>query len=421
MPLNSHRNVPINLRQSGGPSVDMLIGTRVRKSPFWHKSVEHGVRAATIYNRMFHPRLYFSADQGGLLGEYEYLTRHVTLWNVAVERQIRIKGADATRFIDYLVTRSMTGERELAPGKARYVVLCNQHGGIVNDPVLLRIAEDEYWLSISDSDAALWAQGVNAEGRFDVSIGEIDVAPVQVQGPDSTALLADAGVEAVEEMKFFNLKETELFGCDVVISKTGFSGEEGYEIYLRNATEDADALWDGLVAVGQPHFLRVIAPCHISRIEAGILSYGQDMDIETTPLEVGLDWQVDLDKPDFIGKAALRRAAEKGVSHKLVGLRFGGRQIDWYNSDFWPVLDAESEAEIGYVTSVFYSPRIGMNIGFARVPLAYEQPGTPILVREPARIEPREAETCATPFHEPPRGMNRPVGLSGGSRAAAAL
>ena len=416
MPLNSHREVPINLRQSGGPSVDLLVNTRVRKSPFWHKSVEHGVRAATVYNRMYHPRLYFSADQGGLLGEYDYLTNHVTLWNVAVERQIRVKGKDATRFIDYLVTRAMTGEKELDPGKARYVVLCNQHGGIVNDPVLLRVAEDEYWLSISDSDAALWAQGVNADGRFDVTIGEIDVAPVQIQGPDSTALLTDAGVEGIEEMKFFNLMETELFGCDVVISKTGFSGEEGYEIYLRNATEDADALWDGLVAVGQPHFLRVIAPCHISRIEVGILSYGQDMDIETTPFEVGLDWQVDLDKPDFIGKAALRQVAEKGVSHKLVGLRFGGRQIDWYNSDFWPVLGTESEEKIGYVTSAFYSPRIGMNIGLARLPIAYETPGTPIRVCEPSRPEPRAAETCATPFHEPPRGMNRPVGLSGGKK-----
>lgn len=414
MPLNSHREVPINLRQSGGPSVDLLVNTRVRKSPFWHKSVEHGVRAATVYNRMYHPRLYFSADQGGLLGEYDYLTNHVTLWNVAVERQIRVKGADATRFIDYLVTRSMTGEKELDPGKARYVVLCNQQGGIVNDPVLLRIAKDEYWLSISDSDAALWAQGVNADGRFDVTIGEIDVAPVQIQGPDSTALLTDAGVEGIDKMKFFNLMETELFGCDVVISKTGFSGEEGYEIYLRNATEDADALWDGLVAVGQPHFLRVIAPCHISRIEAGILSYGQDMDIETTPFEVGLDWQVDLDKPDFIGKAALRQVAEKGVSHKLVGLRFGGRQIDWYNSDFWPVLGTESEEKIGYVTSAFYSPRIGMNIGLARLPASYEAPGTPIRVCEPSRPEPRAAETCSTPFHEPPRGMNRPVGLSGG-------
>ena len=207
MPLNSHREVPINLRQSGGPSVDLLVNTRVRKSPFWHKSVEHGVRAATVYNRMYHPRLYFSADQGGLLGEYDYLTNHVTLWNVAVERQIRVKGKDATRFIDYLVTRAMTGEKELDPGKARYVVLCNQHGGIVNDPVLLRVAEDEYWLSISDSDAALWAQGVNADGRFDVTIGEIDVAPVQIQGPDSTALLTDAGVEGIEEMKFFNLME----------------------------------------------------------------------------------------------------------------------------------------------------------------------------------------------------------------------
>lgn len=409
----SSRTVPHNPRQSGAPRVDMLISTRVRKSPFWHKSVEHGVRAASIYNRMYHPRLYFSQEEGGVLGEYEHLTRHVTLWNVAVERQIRIKGPDATGFVDYLVTRSMTGDKELAPGKARYVVLCNRHGGIVNDPVLLRLAEDEYWMSISDSDVALWAQGVNVEGRFDVEVGELDVAPVQLQGPDSAAVLKDAGVETVDEMKFFNLLETTLFGCDVVISKTGFSGEEGFEIYLRNATRDADALWDGLVAVGEPYFLRVIAPNHISRIEAGILSYGQDMDLETSPFEVGLDWQVDLDKPDFIGKAALQRIAARGVERKLIGLVFGGRRVDWYNADFWPVLDADSQERIGHVTSAFYSPGLGANIAFARVPADRAEPGQPLLVKEPASVEPVSAETRATPFSMPRRGLNRPVGMGG--------
>ncbi len=409
----SSRTVPHNPRQSGAPRVDMLISTRVRKSPFWHKSVEHGVRAASIYNRMYHPRLYFSQEEGGVLGEYEHLTRHVTLWNVAVERQIRIKGPDATGFVDYLVTRSMTGDKELAPGKARYVVLCNRHGGIVNDPVLLRLAEDEYWMSISDSDVALWAQGVNVEGRFDVEVGELDVAPVQLQGPDSAAVLKDAGVETVDEMKFFNLLETTLFGCDVVISKTGFSGEEGFEIYLRNATRDADALWDGLVAVGEPYFLRVIAPNHISRIEAGILSYGQDMDLETSPFEVGLDWQVDLDKPDFIGKAALQRIAARGVERKLIGLVFGGCRVDWYNADFWPVLDADSQERIGHVTSAFYSPGLGANIAFARVPADRAEPGQPLLVKEPASVEPVSAETRATPFSMPRRGLNRPVGMGG--------
>ncbi len=407
----SNRTVPVNLRQSGAPRVDMLIGTRVRKSPFWHKSVEHGARAVTVYNRMYHPRLYFSQDEGGLLGEYDYLKRHVTLWNVAVERQIQIKGPDATAFVDFLVTRAMTGDKELSTGKARYVILCNRDGGIVNDPVLLRIAEDEYWLSISDSDLALWAQGVNVDGRFDATVRELDVAPVQLQGPDSASVLRDAGVADVKTMKFFNLRETTLFGCDVVISKTGFSGEEGFEIYLRNATRDADALWDGLVAAGEPYHLRVIAPNHISRMEAGILSYGQDMDLETTPYEVGLDWQVNLDKADFIGKTALEEVAARGVAHKLVGLTFGGRQIDWYNADFWPVLDPEMQEEIGYVTSAFYSPGVGANIAFARVPVARATPGRRLLVRTPASVEPIPAETCATPFTMPERGLNRPVGM----------
>ena len=146
MPQTKDRNVPVNLRQSGDADVRMLIGTRVRKSPFWHKSVEHGVRAVTVYNHMYHPRLYFSEEQNALMGEYYYLTNHVTLWNVAVERQIMVKGPDAQDFVNRVVTRDM--KKKMPVNKARYVILCDEQGGIINDPVLLRVAEDEFWFSI---------------------------------------------------------------------------------------------------------------------------------------------------------------------------------------------------------------------------------------------------------------------------------
>lgn len=412
MSLNSDRLVPINTRQSGAPRIDLLVGTRVRKSPFWHKSVEHGVRAATVYNQMYHPRLYFSPDEGGLLGEYEYLTQHVTLWNVAVERQIQVRGPDATALIDYLVTRKMTGAKELAPGKARYVVLCNEEGGIVNDPVLLRIAEDEYWLSISDSDALLWIQGLRHGLEFDVTVKEIDVAPVQIQGPKAKELLTSLVGDAIDGLKFFNLWQGEMAACEVVISRTGFSGETGYEVYLRNATRDADQLWDALIEAGEPLNLRVIAPGHISRIESGILSYGQDMDLETNPYEVGLGWQVDLDKEAFVGKAALARTAEKGVDHKLAGLVFEGRAVTWYNADFWPVVDSDGEDanQIGFVTSAFFSPRLETNIALARLPVGKTEIGTELYVEIPGSSGAARAKVTSVPFHEPPRGLNRPKG-----------
>ena len=177
------RSVPINVRQSGNSEARMLISTRVRKNPYWHLSQQEGCWAYTVYNHMYHPRAYISMMQGGLMKEYEYLTKHVTMWNVAVERQIQVKGPDAADFVNKLITRDV--HKKLPVNMCRYVILCNQDGGIINDPVLLRVAEDEFWFSISDSDVLLWAQGVNATASYNVTIKEIDVSPVQIQGPKS--------------------------------------------------------------------------------------------------------------------------------------------------------------------------------------------------------------------------------------------
>lgn len=406
MPQTATRTVPVNLRQSGDADVSMVIGTRVRKSAFWHRSVEHGVRSVTVYNKMYHPRLYFSPQAGGLLGEHHYLTEHVTLWNVAVERQVRVKGPDATRFIDYLVTRRMTGEKELAVDKGRYVVLCDEEGGIVNDPVLLRVGEDEYWLSISDSDVQLWAKGINLHLGMDVDIREIDVSPVQVQGPKSRPMMRDLFGGEIEKLKYYNLWQTTLAGCDVVVSRTGFSGEIGYEIYLRDAERCADVLWDRLLEAGEPHDLRVIAPGHIRRLEAGILSYNQDMDLETNPFEVGLGWQVDLDKHAFVGRDALERIQARGLERKLVGLALGGQPLGWYNADFWPVLTPGGD-EIGYVTSAFFSPRLQCNIARAMVPIEAAEPGRRLAVSLPGEPGAVDAEVVPVPFYDPKKRIAR--------------
>jgi len=403
MQIIQQRHVPVNLRQSGDPGIQMVVGTRVQKSPFLHKSIEHGVRAVTVYNHMYHPRLYFAPDQGGLLGEYEYLTRHVTLWNVAVERQIRVKGPDAQKFVNFVTTRKL-GDDKLPVDKARYVILCNQHGGIINDPVLLRVAEDEYWFSISDSDVQLWFQGLLVGGAFDVQVDQIDVAPVQIQGPKAPPLMRTLFGDAIDEIKYYGLWRTELHGMNVVISRTGFSGEVGYEIYLQQATEHADRLWDTVMEAGRAFNIRVIAPGHIRRLEAGILSYGQDMDLETNPFEVGLDRLVDLEKEPFIGREALERIRSEGVKRKLVGLVMGGHDIRWYNSDFWLVYrPGEHGTPIGYVTSAFYSPKMDRNIALAMVPIEASEPGTSLEVDLPSAAagEYTEAEVRQTPFVDP--------------------
>ena len=211
----SGRNVPINLRQSGPTPVEMLIDTRIRKSRYWHLSAEAGCWRASIYNRMYHPRGYVRPEDGGAMTEYDALVHHVTLWNVAVERQIQVKGPDAEAFVDFVITRDAT---KIPVMRARYVILCNEKGGILNDPVLLRVSEDEFWFSISDSDLELWLTGVNVGGRFDVEIQEIDVAPVQIQGPKSTDLMVDLFGPEVAELPSYGLMADSINGCAVIIS-----------------------------------------------------------------------------------------------------------------------------------------------------------------------------------------------------------
>lgn len=396
------RLVPINLRQSGDNAARMLISTRVRKSPYWHLAKEAGCWAYTVYNRVYHPRAYIPAEEGGLLKEYEYLTEHVTMWDVAVERQIRVKGPQAADFVNLLITRDVHKIMPAA-GQARYAILCNDKGGIVNDPVLLRVAEDEFWFSISDSDVALWAQGVNAFARMDVEIDEIDVCPVQIQGPKSKQLMTKLFGEEVLNIRYYGLWQTTLRGLDVVVSRTGFSAEVGYEIYLRDASLHADELWYAVLDAGAEFNLRVIAPGHIRRIEAGILSYGQDMDLETNPFEVNLERQLDFSKERFIGKEALLRIKDQGVTQRLCGLVMGGAPLTWYNPDFWLVQEPQSGRDVGYISSAFWSPKMNANIALAMLPVAFSDIGTELRAALPN--ETVTATVHPVPFFDPKKAI----------------
>ena len=271
--------------------------------------------------------------------EYRALVDHVTLWNVAVERQIRVAGPDAEAFVDYVITRDAT---RIQPMNGKYVILCNEKGGILNDPVLLRLSEDEFWFSLSDSDIMFWLQGVNVGMKADVEIDEIDVCPLQIQGPKSADLMADLVGEGVRDLPSYGLMEARVAGCDAVVSQTGFTGEKGYEFYLRDATLDAEKLWNAILEAGRAHDLMVIAPAHHRRIAAGILSWGQDMDAETLPFQCNLGYQVPRTqggrlcregtarrgpRPDRsrqapvqadAGRAGARRQADRGLRARLL-------------------------------------------------------------------------------------------------------
>jgi len=423
----SDRKVPINLRQSGPTPVQLLISTRVRKSPYWHLSAAAGCWRATVYNRMYHPRGYVKPEDGGAMVEYDAIVNHVTMWNVAVERQIQVIGPDAERFVDYVITRDAT---RIEPMHAKYVILCNDKGGVLNDPVLLRLSQTEFWFSLADSDMLLWLQGVNVGKGFDVDINEIDVAPVQIQGPKSEALMGDLVGPGIRDIPYYGLMEAKIGGRDVVISQSGFSGEKGYEIYLRDATLYAEDMWNAVLEAGKAHNLMVIAPAHHRRIAAGILSWGQDLDHETLPFQCNLGYQVPRKKTaDYIGKAALERARDQmeagdpPFNHVLVGMTLGGKPVDDYAPDFWLISDGDGGDPVGYVTSPWYSPELGTNIAMGYVPWDMRHLGTALKVHLPDQYAdqagaPVDAEIVEIPFRPSVNPSAREIARAEGRDAA---
>ncbi|MPZ94278.1 MAG: glycine cleavage system protein T [Propionibacteriales bacterium] len=379
------------------PKIHMY--TRIRKSPYFYASRRHGVQSYSVCNRMYHPRHY--ADP---IEEYWRLVRDVTLWDVGVERQVEITGPDAFTFTNLLTPRDLT---RCEVGQCKFVLTTDVEGGVLNNPVLLRLAENHFWLSVADGDVLLWAKGVASQSGLDVTIREPDVAPVQIQGPKSKAVLAALFGEDVLDLRYYRMREYELDGMDVVVSRTGYSGEVGYEIYLRNASRDGARLWDAILQAGEPHQLAVIGPCQIRRVEAGILSYGSDIVLDNNtfadyeflnPYEAGLGWTVDLDQEaDFIGKAALTRIAAAGVDRQVVGVEIGGDPLIGYLEDYLPV-DADGR-QIGQVSSAFWSPRLEKNVGFALVAAEYAELGTKFTVRS-ARGE-STAVVVPKPFWDP--------------------
>src|SRR5581483_396645 len=365
-----------------------------RKSPYWQRTVEAGCTSWDLYNHMLIPTLY---DDDEL--EYWHLLRHVTLWDVAVERQLEVTGPDAARFAQLLTCRDLS---RCAVGQCKYAPIIAPHGGIVNDPVLLRLGENHFWFSLADSDALLYALGVQAFAGLDVRLREPDVSPLQVQGPKSKEVIRSLFGEEVANLRYYWCWQGDLGGIPVVVSRTGWTGELGYEIYLRDGSRGGE-LWDRVMEAGRPFEIRAIAPSDQRRIEAGIFNYGNDMDVTNNPFEItGMERLVEL-SADFIGKRALERIAAEGVRNKLVGVKIGGEPFRMWLEDFWPVRrDGEV---VGRLTSASHSFRLRENIGYAWVPVGLAAPGTALEVISPDGPVP--AVTAALPFVDPTKELPR--------------
>lgn len=381
---------------------NILMYPRIRKSPFFYASRRHGVEMYSVYNRTYHPRNY-----GDPVAEYWALLEGVTLWDVGVERQIEITGPDAFDFTNMLVTRDLSKCRV---GQCKYVFLTGEHGGILNDPVLLRLGQNHFWLSLADSDILLWAWGLAYRSGLDVHVREADVGPMQVQGPFSAHVMSDVFGPEVLDIDYYGLREFEVEGVDVVVSRTGYSGEVGYEIYVRDASRDGVRMWDLVWEAGQRYGMKVIGPCHIRRIEAGILAHGADITFDTNPFEVGMGyaWMVDLDQPaDFIGKEALQRIRTEGHRRQLAGVEIGGERLGSFNDgsmiDVMPV--HHDDRHVGEVTSACFSPRLEKNIGYAMVPVELAEIGTRLLVD--TGTDRVDAVVVAKPFIDPTKNQPR--------------
>ena len=350
---------------------DIGFGTQIRKSPYFDATLRWGAREFSVYNHMYIPR-----DFGDPVENYWNLVNAAILCDVAVERQVEFTGPDAARFVQFLTPRNLS---ECHVGQCKYVMITSEEGGIINDPILLRLGENHFWLSLADSDVLLWAKGVAVHSGMDVSIGEPDVSPLQLQGPRSLEIMKVLfGVE-IGTLRYFWLRDLELDGIPLVVSRTGWSSELGYEIYLRDASR-GDELWERIMAAGQPFGLRAGHTSTIRRIEGGMLSYHADMDINTNPFELGLDRLVDLEmEAAFIGKAALKRIKAAGIRRKQVGLQIAGPPIETTNTRFWPLLARDEQ--VGVITSAVYSPQLERNIALAMVSLEWAGKGSELLAR----------------------------------------
>lgn len=328
---------------------------------------------------------------GDPIAEYWALLEGVVLWDTAHHRQVELAGRGAMAFVQSLVTRDLSGHEV---GQAKYAFMTNDGGGIIGDPVVLRLDEDRFWLNATDADLHEWCRALARAGGHDVVVTVPDVAPVQIQGPHAPAVIDDLFGDEVPDLGYYRLVRRRLRGLDLVISRTGWGGTDGFEVYVIDARADdnarAEQWWDTVLHAGERHDIVAAAPNHVRRIESGMVALGRDVDESTTPLEVGdgFSWMVDLDQPDeFVGKAALVAQRTAGPPTRLVAVDLDGPDLGGFVGDdpdtSGPLPASRGGVEVATLTSACHSPRLRRNIGLLRVPTPTAALGTTFSIVHP--------------------------------------
>ncbi|MEM7196107.1 MAG: dimethylsulfoniopropionate demethylase [Pseudomonadota bacterium] len=362
----------------------LVLSRRLRETPFEKRVFEQGAQAFTIYNHTPLSAVYRSPEE-----DYSHLCEHVQLWDVSCERQVEVAGPDALQLVELITPRDISTS---AIGQCKYAPLTDEHGGIVNDPIILRLAEDRFWISIADSDVLLWVKGLAAGRAMDVQVFEPDVSPLAVQGPKADDLMAEIVGEHVRDIRFFWFIETEIASTPVILARSGWSGQGGFEIYLQDSGKGLD-LWDAIWQVGEKYQIRAGCPNLIERLETGLLSYGSDMTLANNPFECGLDRFCDFGKPaEYLARQALKEIKRDGVARKIVRLRVDGRRVPAPRG-IWSVVSDTGDS-VGMVTSLAWSPRFDATLCLAIVDIGSTGPGTNLTIEAG---DDRVTATVATP------------------------
>ena len=339
------------------------LSRRIRRTPYTSNVENHGVTGFSVVNHTLLPKSF----QNTLEEDYLHLQEYVQIWDVGCQRQVEIKGKDATKLVELMTPRSI---EDMKIGKCLYVPLTDTNGGIINDPILTKIAEEHYYLSVADSDVLLWARGLAIGYKLNVRIREPDVWPLAVQGPKANLVLSKVFGDKINSLKKFNFDWFPIEDTKQIIARTGYSRNGGFEIYL-SRPELGDSLWKKIWEAGEPYNIRPGCPNIVDRVEAGLLSYGNEMTVENTPLECNMEKFIDIDKEvDFIGKKALLRQKKYGVRRRIKGVIFGGPKIPTITRPL-QVFDKEKIKIIGLLTSGAYSPRFQKNIGVGMIDRGY--------------------------------------------------
>ena len=351
----------------------LSVSRRTRSTPFTRRVQENGVSAYTVYNHMLLPTVFESVE-----ADYHHLKKHVQIWDVSCERQVEVRGPDAAQLLQLVTPRSLT---KMQDDQCYYIPMVNEHGGMINDPVAVKIAEDRFWVSLADSDMKYWLSGLAIGRGLNVDVFEPDVSPLGVQGPKSDDLMANIVGEDIRSLGFFRHRQYNIGGKDYLVARSGWSKQGGFEIYLEGS-ENGEAVWDILFEAGEKYNVRAGCPNGIERIEGGLLSHGNDMTEENSPLECGLGKYCHSSAMKVcIGGEKLRAEKKAGPKQIIRGLTMDGDRVPGCSAP-WPLLN-ESGQKVGQITGAAWSPDLGTNIGIGMVDKDHWDFGTKLTVHAP--------------------------------------